>query len=182
MSTRLSNLPSQPRVVNYWESDDSLAVSVFGIFTTGTIGGDTNVYNLIQNCAMVVPPAGQQLIEYILFNKDKLFTFQGAIDAAHYAFAHILVPTGMVTKVKYSFVVDVRLSCWGHHGPAIITGDSVKDRMKHLYRYLLGKPALSSSIRNDVKLPYHPCPVLTAKPGEEFNIIIEDLALPDDDN
>ena len=182
MSTRLSNLPSQPRVLNYWKSDNSLAMSIFGTFTTGTIGGDTNLYDLIQNCAMVVPTAGRQLIEYILFNRDKLFTFQGAIGAAYYAFAHILVPTGMGTKIKYSFVVDVRLSRWGHHGPAIITGGPVRDRMKHLYRHLLGKPALSSSIWNDVKLPYHPRPVLTAIPGEEFNILIEDLALSDDDD
>ena len=71
---------------------------------------------------MVVPTAGQQSNEYILFNRDKLFTFQGAIGEAHYAFAHILVPTGIATKIKYSFVVDVRLSRWGHHGLAIIIG------------------------------------------------------------
>ena len=70
----------------------------------------------------------------------------------------------------------------GHHGPAIITGGPVRDRMKHLYRHFLGKPALSSSIQNDVKLPYCPRPVLTAIPGEEFNILIEDLALSDDDD
>ena len=49
---------------------------------------------------MVVPTAGRQSIEYILFNMDKLFTFQGAIGAAHYAFAQILVPTGMATKIN----------------------------------------------------------------------------------
>ena len=62
------------------------------------------------SCAMVVPTAGQQLIDYILFTRDKVFSFQGAIGAAHYGLAHILVPTGMATKIKYSFVVDVRLS------------------------------------------------------------------------
>ena len=169
-------------MVNYWESDDSLAESLFGTFITGTIGGDNNIYDLIQNCAVVIPTAGRQLIKYILFNRDKLFTFQGTIGAAHYGFAHILVSTGMTTKIKYSFVVGVRLSRWGHHGPAIVTGGPVRDRMKHLYRHLLGKPALSSSIRNDVKLPHHPRPVLTALPGEEFDILIEDLALSDDDN
>ena len=117
-----------------------------------------------------------------MFNRDKLFTFQGAISAAHYAFAHSLVSTGMATKIKYSFVADVRLSRCGHHGPAIITGSPVRDRMKNLYKHLLGKPALSSSIRNDIKLPYRPRPVLTAIPGEEFNILIEDLTLSDDDD
>ena len=111
-----------------------------------------------------------------------MFTFQGAISAAHYAFAYSLVSTGMATKIKYSFVEDVRLSRWGHHGPAIITGGPERDRMKNLYRHLLGKPALSSSFQNDDKLPCHPHPVLAAIPGEEFNILIEDLALSDDDN
>ena len=125
---------------------------------------------------------GDSRLSIILFNRDKLFTFQGALGAAHYAFANILVPTGMATKIKYSFVVDVRLSSWGHHGPAIITGGPVKDRMKHLYRYLLGKPALSSSTWNDIKLSHHPRPVLAAILGEEFDILIEDLALSDDDD
>lgn len=84
-------------------------MSLFGTFITGTTRGDTNVYGLIQNCAMVVPTAERQLIEYVLSNRDKLFTFQGAIGAAHYAFAHILVCTGMATKIKYRFVADVRL-------------------------------------------------------------------------
>ena len=88
----------------------------------------------------------------------------------------------MATKIKNSFVVDVRLLRWGHHEPAIITGDPVRDRMKHLYRHLLGKATLPSSIRNDVKLPCHPPPVSTAIPGEEFYILIEDLALLDDDD
>ena len=88
----------------------------------------------------------------------------------------------MATKIKYSFVADVRLSRWGHHGPAIITGGPVRDRMKHLYIHLLGKPALSSSIQNDVKLPHHHHPVLATIPGEKFDILIEDLALSDDND
>ena len=88
----------------------------------------------------------------------------------------------MATKIKNSFVADVRLVLlgWGHHGPAIMTGDSVRDRIEHLYRHLLGKPTLPSSIQDDIKLPHHPHPVSTAIPGEEFNILIEDLALYDE--
>ena len=86
----------------------------------------------------------------------------------------------MVTKIKNRFVADVRLLGWVYHEPAIMTGDPVMDRIKHLYRHLLGKPTLPSSIQNDVKLPHHPPPLSTAIPGEEFDILIEDLALSDD--
>ena len=88
----------------------------------------------------------------------------------------------MATKIKNSFVADIRLSRWGHHEPAMITDDPVRDKMKHLYRHLLGKPVLPLSIQNDVKLPHHPPPVSTAIPGEEFYVLIEDLALLDEDD
>ena len=56
---------------DYWESDDSLSMSLFRTFTTGTTAEDTNVYEFVQNCTRAVPTAERQLIEYILFNRDK---------------------------------------------------------------------------------------------------------------
>ena len=43
---------------DYCESDYSLAMSLFGTFSTGTTRGDTNVYDLVQNCVMAIPTAG----------------------------------------------------------------------------------------------------------------------------
>ena len=54
--------------------------------------------------------------------------------------------------------------------------------MKVIYHHQLGKPLPDSSIQKDIKLSHHPPPESTAIPGEEFDILMKNLALSEDED